>query len=129
MRHAPEQPQQRGAVLHLYRDLWNLLRGQCRIFVGAVVLLIAAQVVLLWTPYLSGRALNALQLRGTAGLGQAGGWLALVLLAAGVSWLLHGPGRILERRAALLIRQRMSNQLVVRLFELPLDWHESHHSG
>ena len=124
-----ESRRQRSAVLFLYRDLWHLLRGQRRIFVGAVVLLIAAQVVLLCTPYLSGRALNALQLQGTAGLGQAAGWLALVLGAAGASWVLHGPGRILERRAALMIRQRMSAQLVARLFELPLAWHEAHHSG
>jgi len=121
--------QQHAAILHLYRDLWRLLRGHGRIFVGAVVLLIGAQVILLCTPYLSGRALNALQLRGTAGLGQAGCWLSLVLVAACASWVLHGPGRILERRAALLIRQRMSSQLVARLFELPLAWHESHHSG
>ena len=129
MDHAPKLPQQRGAILHLYRDLWRLLQGHCRIFVGAVVLLISAQVILLCTPYLSGRALNTLQLRGTAGLGEAAGWLSLVLVAAGASWLLHGPGRILERRAALMIRQRMSGQLLVRLFELPLAWHESHHSG
>jgi ATP-binding cassette, subfamily B, bacterial len=120
---------QRGAVLHLYRDLWRLLRGQGRIFVGAVVLLISAQVVLLSIPYLSGRALNALQLHGTAGMRQAGLWLVLVLVVACASWLFHGPGRILERRAALMIRQRMSAQLVDHLFELPLSWHESHHSG
>ena len=120
---------QHGAVLHLYRDLLRLLRGDCRIFVGAVVLLISAQMVLLCVPYLSGRALNTLQLRGTAGLGQASLWLSLVLVAACVSWLLHGPGRILERRAALLIRQRMTAQLLARLFELPLSWHDSHHSG
>jgi len=129
VRHDLEQPQQGGAVLHLYRDLWRLLRGECRIFLGAVVLLTAAQVVLLCIPYLSGRALNTLQLRGTVGLGQAGYWLSLVLVAACTSWLLHGPGRILERRAALLIRQRMSTQLIECLFELPLSWHESHHSG
>ncbi len=130
MHHSDEtRSRQRGAVLHLYRDLWRLLRGQRRIFVGAVVLLIAAQVVLLGTPYLSGRALDALQLRGVAGLGQAGLWLSLALFAAGASWILHGPGRLLERRAALVVRQRMSSQLIARLFELPLTWHESHHSG
>jgi ABC-type multidrug transport system fused ATPase/permease subunit len=118
-----------GAAFHLYRDLWRLLRGQQRIFVGAVVLLIAAQVVLLIIPYLSGRALNALQLRGTAALGEAGSWLALVMVVACGSWVLHGPGRILERRAALTLRKRMSAQLVARLFELPLSWHEAHHSG
>jgi ABC-type multidrug transport system fused ATPase/permease subunit len=118
-----------GAVLHLYRDLWRLLRGERRIFVGAVVLLIAAQVVLLAVPYISGRALNALQLHGTDGMRQAGLWLSLVLLVACGSWILHGPGRILERRAALELRRRMSTLLVERLFELPLNWHESHHSG
>jgi ABC-type bacteriocin/lantibiotic exporter with double-glycine peptidase domain len=70
-----------------------------------------------------------LQLHGTAGLGQAAYWLSLVLVAAGASWVLHGPGRILERRAALMIRRRMSAQLIERLFELPLSWHEAHHSG
>ena len=105
------------------------MRGDRWTFVGAVVLLIAAQVVLLSVPYISGRALNALQLHGTAGLRQAGLWLSLVFLVACGSWTLHGPGRILERRAALMIRQRMSALLVDRLFELPLSWHESHHSG
>jgi ABC-type multidrug transport system fused ATPase/permease subunit len=118
-----------GAISQLYGDLWQLIRGQRRVFVGAVVLLIAAQVVLLAVPYISGRALNALQLHGRAGMRDAGLWLSMVLLVACASWLVHGPGRILERRVALLIRQRMSALLVERLFALPLSWHESRHSG
>ena len=118
-----------GAVSQLYRDLWWLIRGQRRFFVGAVVLLVAAQVVQLAVPYLSARALNALQLQGQAGMRAAGVWLSMVLLVACASWLVHGPGRILERRVALLIRQRMSAMLVERLFSLPLSWHESRHSG
>jgi ABC-type multidrug transport system fused ATPase/permease subunit len=118
-----------GAVIKLYRDLWLQMKGERRIFVGAVVLLIGAQVVLLAVPYLSGRALNALQLHGTEGFRSAGLWLSLVLLVACGSWLLHGPGRILERRAAIMIRERMSSLLVDRLFDLPLSWHDTHHSG
>jgi ATP-binding cassette subfamily B protein len=105
------------------------MRGERRVFVGAVVLLIAAQTVLLAVPYISGRALNALQLHGRDGLQRAGLWLSMVLFVACGSWLLHGPGRILERRAALTVRRRMSALLIERLFELPLSWHESHHSG
>jgi len=116
-------------VLHLYGDVWRLLRGRGRIFVGAVVLLIGAQCVLLGVPYFSGRALNALQLRGSPGLGEAAGWLALGLTFACASWVLHGPGRLLERGAALIIRQRMAAQLLAQLFELPLVWHEGFHSG
>ncbi|MDB6042083.1 MAG: transporter, ATP-binding protein [Gammaproteobacteria bacterium] len=118
-----------GAIFHLYRDLWRYMRGERRVFVGAVVLLIAAQAVLLAVPYLSGRALNALQLHGRSGLHDAGLWLSMVLLVACGSWVLHGPGRILERRAALTVRRRASALLIERLFELPLSWHESHHSG
>jgi ATP-binding cassette, subfamily B, bacterial len=118
-----------GAVFSLYGEVWRQLKGQRRIFVGAVVLLIGAQVVLLSVPYISGKALNALQLHGTAGFGDATLWLSMVLVVACVSWVLHGPGRILERRGALLIRQRMSASLLERLFQLPLNWHEAHHSG
>jgi ABC-type bacteriocin/lantibiotic exporter with double-glycine peptidase domain len=105
------------------------MEGQRHVFVGAVVLLIAAQVVLLSVPYLSGRALNALQLHGTEGFHDAGLWLSMGLGVACVSWALHGPARILERRGALAVRRRLSAWLVERLFHLPLSWHEAHHSG
>ena len=118
-----------GAVLHLYRDLWQLLRGERHIFVCAVLLLVAAQTVLLAVPVISGRALNALQLHGRDGLREAGFWLSSVLLVALSSWALHGPARILERRAALTIRRRMSAALIERLFSLPLSWHAANHSG
>jgi len=118
-----------GAVSNLYRAVWLQMKGQRRIFVGAVLLLIAAQVVLLAVPYISGKALNALQLHGTAGFHDAALWLSMVLGVACISWVVHGPGRVLERRGALLIRQRMSASLVEHLFKLPLNWHEAHHSA
>jgi ATP-binding cassette subfamily B protein len=118
-----------GAVLHLYRDLWRVLLGERHVFVGAVLLLVAAQAVLLVVPVISGRALNALQLHGRDGLHDAGFWLGTVLLVAVSSWAFHGPGRILERRAALTVRRRMSAALTERLFTLPLAWHAANHSG
>ena len=62
-------------------------------------------------------------------MSEAARWLAFALLVAGASWVLHGPARLLERNAALIIRQRMSSTLINTLFDLPLSWHESHHSG
>jgi ABC-type multidrug transport system fused ATPase/permease subunit len=116
-------------VFYLYRELWSHIAGSRGTFLGAVLLLSGAQLVLLTVPYLSSRALNVLQLNGWAGMGQAGLWLTLTLLVTASSWLLHGPGRILERNAALLVRRRMSAMLIARLCSLPLAWHESHHSG
>jgi ABC-type bacteriocin/lantibiotic exporter with double-glycine peptidase domain len=105
------------------------MQGERHIFLGAVLLLVAAQAVLLVVPVLSGRALNALQLHGRDGLHDAGLWLGMVLLVAISSWALHGPARILERRAALTVRRRMSATLTEHLFTLPLAWHTANHSG
>jgi ABC-type multidrug transport system fused ATPase/permease subunit len=105
------------------------MKGERQVFIGAVSLLVGAQCILLIVPLLSARALDALQLHGGAGLRDAGFWLAMVLLLAVASWALHAPGRILERRAALTVRRRMSGSLTERLFALPLSWHAAHHSG
>jgi ABC-type multidrug transport system fused ATPase/permease subunit len=105
------------------------MQGERHVFIGAVLLLVAAQAVLLVVPVISARALNALQLHGRDGLQDAGFWLGMVLLVAVSSWAFHGPGRILERRAALTVRRRMSATLTERLFTLPLAWHAANHSG
>ncbi|HEU4625301.1 MAG TPA: ABC transporter ATP-binding protein [Steroidobacteraceae bacterium] len=119
----------RTGVVYLYRELWQLARGSRHLLLSACVLLVGAQCILLAAPYFAGKAINALQLRGVDGLGQAGMWLSCVLGLAVMSWMLHGPGRILERNVSLLVRRRISNSLVERLLGLPLSWHESHHSA
>jgi ABC-type multidrug transport system fused ATPase/permease subunit len=122
-------PGQGGGVLFLYSELWRLARGERLRLLAGMALLVAAQGVLLFVPYIAGLAINALQTQGVNGLRDAGQWLLLVLGATVGSWLLHGPGRILERNVALTVRQRISTGLAERLMALPLSWHESNHSG
>ncbi|MBM0108768.1 ABC transporter ATP-binding protein [Steroidobacter sp. S1-65] len=119
----------RGGVFYLYQHLWAQSQGRRRQLLGAVVLLLTAQCVLLIVPYFAGRAINTLQADGAAGLGSAGLWLSLVVVATAISWLFHGPGRLLERNVALEIRRRISGGLFDRLLSLPLSWHEANHSG
>lgn len=116
-------------ILFLYQELWRLAHGQRARLLAAMALLVGAQCALLAVPYLAGLAINALQAQGAAGLRDAGQWLLLVLGVTAGSWLLHGPGRILERNVALTIRERISAGLVARLLQLPLSWHEAHHSA
>ena len=54
-------------------------------------------------------------------------WLAIYPTITALSWLLHGPGRILERNVALAVRQKLSTDLMERLFSAPLVWHEAQH--
>jgi ATP-binding cassette, subfamily B, bacterial len=118
-----------NGLLYLYKELWRGSQGQRQKLIAAMALLVGAQCVLLVVPYLAGKAINALQTHGAAGLHSAGMWLLLIIAATASSWLLHGPGRLLERNVALTIRRRISMGLIEKLLVLPLSWHEANHSG
>ena len=45
------------------------------------------------------------------------------------SWALHGPGRVMERNTALVVRSSVSASLIEKFLSLPLSWHETSHSG
>lgn len=118
-----------SGLRRLYRDLW-LFAGDGRpLIVASFALLLSSQLFKLAVPYLSGRAINVLQQHGLDGLRSAGLLLLAVLGATIASWLLHGPGRVLERNVALRVRQRLSAELVERALSLPLSWHARNHSG
>jgi ABC-type multidrug transport system fused ATPase/permease subunit len=111
----------------LYRELWRFSEGHRVQLVASFALLIGSQLAKLVVPALAGTAINTIQSQGIAGAGRAGTLLALVFGATAVSWLLHGPGRILERNVALVVRQKLSTELMQRLFSAPLVWHEAQH--
>ncbi|CAN5504162.1 ABC transporter ATP-binding protein [soil metagenome] len=119
----------RTGLPYLYSELWSLARGQRGKAALGFSFLLASQLLGLTVPFFSGRAINTLQHQGLPGMGTAGLWLSGVFIAALVGWALHGPGRILERNVALSVRQKLSTELVDKVFSLPLAWHESHHSA
>lgn len=120
---------QTAGVGRLYRELWLHARGSRMSLVIAFIFLVGSQGLKLAAPAFSGRAINAIQSQGYAGLGEAGTMALCVFLATVVSWLLHGPGRILERNVALHVRSSISDDLLDRLFGAPLAWHEAQHGS
>lgn len=118
-----------SGLRRLYADLWHYAAGSRHWIVLGFALLLASQLFKLGVPYLSGRAINTLQTNGLAGLGEAGILLLLIFGATLGSWLLHGPGRVLERNVALTVRRELSATLIARALALPLSWHARHHSG
>lgn len=123
---AAERPVSIGA---LYRALWLHAAGARHLLLFAFLLLLASQLFKLAVPWLAGNAINLIQAGGLQAMSEAARWLAMVFAVIVASWLLHGPGRILERNAALKVRERLSALLVGRLLAAPLAWHERHHSG
>jgi ABC-type multidrug transport system fused ATPase/permease subunit len=113
----------------LYASLWRFAAGKRLAMLGSAALLVTSQALKLAIPWLAGQAINTLQVGGADQLHRAGLWIAAVLGIVLLSWLLHGPGRVIERSVGIRVRQNVSDALYAKLSHLPLAWHESHHSG
>jgi len=125
----PQRHEMPASLPALYRALWLHAEGVRHLIFVAFALLLGSQLVRLAVPWLAGNAIDAIQKGGLGALPEAGRWLMLVFAAIVAGWMLHGPGRIVERNVALKVRERLSGLLVRRLMAAPLAWHESHHSG
>ncbi|SPF47457.1 ABC transporter [Syntrophobacter sp. SbD1] len=118
-----------GLAIDLYRELWRLAAGRRGVIFLALALLVAGQSVRLSLPYLAAQAINVIQMAGPNCLRDASFYLIAVFCAHVLSWALHGPGRIIERKLAMHIRERLADELTGKLFRLSLAWHEENHSG
>ena len=115
-----------NAIRQLYVALWHFAEGARGQLLGATALLASSQLIRLTLPYLAGQAINSLQ-RGE--LGGAGRWIATLAGVSMGAWVLHGPGRILERNVGMKVRERLADELYARIASAPLAWHDGHHSG
>jgi ABC-type multidrug transport system fused ATPase/permease subunit len=115
-----------NAIAELYGALWHYAEGARRQLLGATALLTGSQLLRLTMPWLAAQAINALQ---TGDFERAGRWIAALAGVYIASWIIHGPGRILERNVGLQVRERLADTLYARLAAAPLAWHDGHHSG
>jgi len=116
----------RNAMFELYAALWHFAAGARGQLLGATALLASSQLIRLTLPYLAGQAINALQ---RSELGTAGRWIGTLAAVYVGAWVLHGPGRILERNVGMKVRETLADELYARIAAAPLAWHDSHHSG
>ena len=114
------------AALVLCRALWHYADGARRQLMGAIALLSGAQLVKLTLPWLASHAINALQQNdmSTAGL-----WILFLVGSYMMSWVFHGPGRVLEGNVGVHVRQRQADDLYARIAAAPLTWRDGRHSG
>jgi ATP-binding cassette subfamily B protein len=122
-------PAQSSTVAQLYASLWRHAQGARLPLLGAAALLIASQLVKLMAPWAAARAIDTLQQGGAGALAQAGLWVAAIIGISVCTWILHGPGRVLERNVGVRVREQVAQTLHARLADAPLRWHEQHHSG
>ncbi len=122
-------PRTAATLIELYRDIWRFAAGARAQYLSAMGLLAAASGLKLMVPVLAGSAINAIQRSGGGSLDRAGLMILGIIGVQLVVWLLHGPGRVLERNVGIKVRAAAADALYAKLVGLPLGWHEQHHSG
>ncbi len=114
------------SVANLYRGMWRYAQGARGWLVLSSVMLVASQLIKLLVPVFTARAIETLQ-NGKGGAAACVPWIAAIVGVYVGCWSLHGPGRVLERRVSLRVRQALSDRLYARLVGVPLAWHTAQH--
>ena len=119
-----EQPVGTGA---LYGQMWKHAEGARGWMLLSSSMLVTSQVVKLLVPWCTAQAIEALQRGGPDSARTSLTWIAAIVGIYVVSWLLHGPGRVIERTVAVRVRRSLTDTLYARLSDAPLGWHGSQH--
>lgn len=90
---------------------------------------VIAQTFLMFSPYTLGRTIDVLQHFNPARLHEVIYWMLASVGALVLFWVFHGPARVKEREVAMNIQQTYRERIYEQLTQLPLKWHQDHHSG
>lgn len=131
---APAASQSRAwwnsSYIHLWRISWGYAAHARLSIIAYHIMFVFSIGFELATPYLLGQLVNTLQKADTDTLfADSAMYLGLIILCNFMMWTLHGPGRVLERRASQIVYVNYITRMFERLAELPLAWHQDHHSG
>lgn len=113
----------------LIRSVWRNGKPWRRTIVGYYCAYIIAQLFISLSPYAFGRTVDILQNFTPNRLHEVIFWLSMTVAVLLLFWLFHGPARVKEREVALNIQQSLRIRLYEQLTQLPLKWHQDHHSG
>ena len=113
----------------LIRAVWKNGQPWRRSIVAYYCAYVIAQAFLSLSPYAFGRTIDVLQHFTPARLSEVIFWLIVGVAVFLLFWLFHGPARIKERFVALRIQQAFRVRIYEQLTQLPLKWHQDHHSG
>jgi ABC-type multidrug transport system fused ATPase/permease subunit len=119
----------KNPYFNLIHSVWTNGRPWRHIIVGYYIAYIIAQAFLSFSPYAFGRTVDVLQNFAPNRLIEVITWMAVSVAVLLLFWFFHGPARVKEREVALKIQQALRLRLYEQLTQLPLKWHQDHHSG
>lgn len=119
----------KNPYLSLIETVWHYGKPWRFSLVILYIVYIFAQICLSLNPYIFGRTIDVIQHFSPGRLHEVAFWLALGVVMFVLFWCFHGPARVHERYIALKIQQKYRIEMYEKLTQLPLKWHQDHHSG
>jgi len=113
----------------MINTVWNYGAKWRFSIIGYYSAYIIAQGFFSLSPYAFGRTIDVLQNFEASRLKEVIFWLVVSVVVLLLFWIFHGPARLVERNVALKIQQEFRLKLYEKLSNLPLKWHQDHHSG
>jgi ABC-type multidrug transport system fused ATPase/permease subunit len=116
-------------LVYLIRHVWRYAEADRTRICTFYVMLLCANVILSFQPLVLARLINTAQQGGEDASHKI---VLLSLLYGAVTlgfWGLHGPARLIERRVAFNASRAFIANLYRMVTEMPLRWHQDHHSG
>ncbi|MFT4326781.1 MAG: ABC transporter transmembrane domain-containing protein, partial [Candidatus Woesearchaeota archaeon] len=118
-------------VLYLLQKQWQFSKGNRKKIVFYYCLFLLANIFSQSQPLVIGLIINYIQ---TQTLGPENFWfliglLSIILVFDILFWVFHGPARIIEMTNAFLVRANYKQHLLKGTMDLPITWHNDHHSG
>ncbi|MDO8556055.1 MAG: ABC transporter ATP-binding protein [Nanoarchaeota archaeon] len=118
-------------IVFLFRYMWRFAKGNRNMVVTYLSLTLLSGFVRLVDPLVVVWLLNTIQVEGvsSANVGKLLGIISLFVVITLLTWLFHGPSRVLERKVAFIVRANYRKYLLDGMLALPQKWHTDHHSG
>ncbi len=122
----------KNPLVYLFGRMWKYSEGNRKIVILYLLMLIVSEIInTFWTPIVMANMMNVVESEGVteSSLKKLLVLLALLPVGSALSWLFHGPARYMEECNAFLARAKYSEHQLQGVMNLPLEWHNEHHTG
>ncbi len=116
-------------LFFMLRQTWKYAGDWRRRMMLFYAMFFTANVVIAFQPMVLAKIINTVQTGGDAAIHDILIWAVLYGALIITFWLLHGPARVLERRMGYAAFRIFVDELYRKVTEMPLRWHQDHHSG
>jgi ATP-binding cassette subfamily B protein len=119
----------RNPYFHLLATAWKYARHEKKKFIIIYSMFVVSNVIVATNPLFYGWFVNKIQQHGIDAL-KVVCWYALGFLGLRLfEWAFHGPARVMERQLAFNVSRNFQDELLNKVLNLPVSWHQQNHSG